>query len=113
MVENPATGLLGLMRDQGAKQNPTVCLVGQVLSVTPLKVKAGGIELDGDDLLVNASLLAGYKRNITYTGPVCETSGTSGVVELTNAGLAAGDTVLLIPSSDGQQYYLICKLEAV
>ena len=113
MVENPVTGLLGIMREQGAAKNPTVCLTGQVLSVSPLKIKAGGIELDSDDILISSSLKVGYTRQITYTGPVCETSGTSGTVKLTNAGFTVGDIVLLFPSPDGQQYYLTDKLEAV
>lgn len=113
MVENPITGLLGIMQSQGAKNNPTVCLVGRVTSVSPFKIQAGGVTLDADDVLVNAALLPGYERDISYSGPVCETSGTNGTVTLINYGLKANDLVLLIPSSDGQQYYVICKLEAV
>ena len=43
---NPYTGLLGLMRKHGNEGNPTVYAIGQVVSVSPLRVKVGGIELD-------------------------------------------------------------------
>ena len=113
MTENPITGLLGIMQQQGRKDNPTVCLTGTVTSVTPLLVQAGGIELDSDDVLVNASLLPGYQREVDFDGTVCEVAGATGTAELTDAGLHVGDTVLLIPAMSGQQYYLICALGAM
>lgn len=110
--ENPYTNLLGLMRDQGAKNNPTVCVLGKIVSVSPLKIQAGGVELSDDDLLVNSSLKSGYERKIDFSGTVCEVSGASGTATTTKAAYAVGDTALLIPSADQQQYYFICVLEA-
>ena len=81
--ENPYAGLLGMMREEGAARNPSGCILGEVVSAKPLKVMAGGLELDKDDLLVNAALLSGYARQVSYTGSVCESSGFSGKLTAT------------------------------
>lgn len=72
---NPYTGLLGLMRKHGNEGNPTVYAIGQVVSVSPLRVKVGGIELDEEDLRINADLLKGYKRKLKLTGDICTCEG--------------------------------------
>lgn len=123
--ENPYTGLLGMMREEGAARNPSGCILGEVQSVQPLKVLAGGLDLDGDDLLVNATLLSGYARQVSYAGSVCESSGFSGKLTAADDFLKKGDLVLLVPSqpvttgdaaessSGQQQYFLVCKLVEV
>lgn len=47
--------LLGMMRDQGSKDNPTTIELGEMTSPTTCTV--GELELDEDDLLFNEMLL--------------------------------------------------------
>lgn len=72
---NPYTGLLSLMQKHGNAGNPTVYAIGQVTGVSPLKVRTGGVELDAEDLCVNADLLAGGKRKLKLTGNICVCGG--------------------------------------
>ncbi len=45
-AENPFSALLGLMREQGGKDNPPAWGVGEVAQLAPLKVLFGGIVLE-------------------------------------------------------------------
>ena len=49
-AENPFSALLGLMRAQGAHDNPPAWGVGEVAQLTPLKVRYGGIVLEPGQL---------------------------------------------------------------
>lgn len=90
---NPYTGLLGLMKKHGNEGNPTVYAIGQVVSILPLKVKVGGIELDEEDLRINADLLKGYKRKLKLTGDICTCEGDgSSTGGGDSSGTGDGDT---------------------
>jgi len=89
---NPYTGLLGLMRTHGSEGNPTVYAIGQVVSTSPLKVKVGGIELDEEDLRINADLLKGYKRKLKLTGDICTCEGVGSSGGGDSGGTGDGDT---------------------
>jgi hypothetical protein len=45
-AENPYSALLGLMRQQGAANNPPSWGVGEVSQLDPVKVRFGGIVLE-------------------------------------------------------------------
>ena len=49
-AENPFSALLGLMREQGAHDNPPAWGVGEVAQLAPLKVLFGGIVLEPTQL---------------------------------------------------------------
>ena len=49
-AENPFSALLGLMREQGGKDNPPAWGVGEVAQLAPLKVLFGGIVLEPTQL---------------------------------------------------------------
>lgn len=49
-AENPYSALLGLMREQGGKDNPPAWGVGEVAQLAPLKVRFGGIVLEPSQL---------------------------------------------------------------
>ena len=49
-AENPFSALLGLMRQQGGKDNPPAWGVGEITQLTPLKVRLGGIVLEPEQL---------------------------------------------------------------
>ena len=144
-ARDPYLGLREVIRDQARQQMPRTLLVGKVLSVSPLAVRAAGLNLKGDDLRVAQHLtplwpmqlaaglswpvqgtlpqkmLAGT-CNITvsgaaYTGTVSVTrpqedisASTAAPPTASYAPLSAGDEVLLLPSEDGQIYYLIERM---
>jgi hypothetical protein len=128
---------LGAIRDEAAGQIPLTFCIGEVLEVTAatLKVRANGLELDQDDILVNHFLQYDFQEegDFTITGSegaatfggyascglaahtVFEISSYSGELKFygryhVKSRLAAGDKVLLIPSADGQTYYLAMKV---
>ncbi|USK54365.1 DUF2577 domain-containing protein [Cytobacillus solani] len=88
--------------------------VGKVISPPPgIKVQLGDkIILDNDHLVIAASVLSGYEREITIDGAT--TTAASPITKIDgklkfNDSLKAGDEVILIPSTDEQTYYLIDK----
>lgn len=96
MQDNPITGLLGLM-GRGTEKPVAAAVEGIILSTGPMRVQASGIELEPEDLLINAMLLE-----------KCESEN-----QCYDNKLQAGDRVLLVPSGDLQKYYIACKLVEV
>ncbi len=131
MVEKQGKSNLEKLADMFKERNNQVYLgpqVGTVISPPPnIRVKLGDeIILEKSRLVIAAHVLAGYKRSfqgqssgsiITKTPPSPEVYSDYTVLEsLDNTGditytdtLKAGDKVILIPSSDDQQYFIIDK----
>lgn len=85
MADNPYTGILGIMQEQGARFNPPSICLGEVVSPEPdLKIKTEDLILDKDDFLISDSLINNY--------------------------LISGDIVALIPTANRQQYIVLCKV---
>lgn len=102
---NPYTGLLDLMGNAADNVKTLSCLIGTVSKTAPLTVHAGGLEIDAESIMINPILRANYKRSASFDGAQDDLIFKSGE-------LAAGDLVLLIPSADMQEFYLVCRLEA-
>ena len=68
MMDNPYSGLLSMMQEQGAKNNPPTICLGEVITPEPLTIKTEELVLDHDDVLVSDVLVGGYKRELTETG---------------------------------------------
>lgn len=101
--------------------------IGTVASVEPIKVALGNaIILDSSHLVIAAHVLSNYQRAIeipstselsgstTVAGEDShshsyDSLGLTGTITLTD-GLAIGDQVILIPSTDEQKYFLIDKV---
>lgn len=64
MSENPYSGILNMMQSEGAKLNPPIGCLGEILSVNPLKIKVDELILEPEDLLVSDILLSGYTREM-------------------------------------------------
>lgn len=137
---DPYLGLLNTMRDEAQALAPVYFCLGEVLEVTEttLRVKADGHELDQDDLLINDMLRVNYEEEAHVEIAAADTDiqgqflgmatcglGVHGSFDITSMAsghikatekyrveyrLAAGDLVLLIPSSDRQTYYLVMKV---
>lgn len=113
-ARDPYLGLNAHIREQAQGQLPAWRLTGKVLNVAPLIVRAGGMDLDREDLLVAQHLIPGWRE--TLTGVSCPMSADlpsqtlTGTCSIVHEPLAVGDVVLLIPDEEGQTYYLIEKL---
>lgn len=126
-ARDPYLGLNNHIRQQAREQTPTYYAIGQVLSLRPLKIRADGLDLDKDDVLVPESMYSNFVkappplagRGIRTYLPearfqcVCECGGYAVRPEEYVYGatvIEAGDTVLLIRSPDGQTYYLVERM---
>ncbi len=132
-ADDPYFNWLEMMRREGAAAVDAPYLIGTVLSVSPLKVQVGELEIERKRLKINSFLLTGYARrwNLALTDAIGQTDSqaggghyeafsahahgqeTIGVPDGTFTTLDdffVGDEVLLLRSADGQQYILICKL---
>ena len=127
-ARDPYVGLNEHFRDQARGLIPSYYRIGKILSVNPLRVRAAGMDLDKDDLRIAQHLMKkqndwGVKSVLptkTFYGR-CSCGLYSGDAQVTRpeeivqgvVPLAAGDDVLLIPSDDGQIYYLVDKMVGV
>lgn len=104
MADNPYVGLLGIMQEQGSKFNPPSICLGEVVSPDPdLKIKTEDLLLDKEDFLISDMLIGSYERNVELEG-----QGTLKMKFKTS--LKAGDIVALMPTSNRQQYIVLCKV---
>lgn len=116
------TSIVQLAEMFKSRDNPTQrgIQIGEVISALPdVKVKLGEILLTKDDLIFSAHLLAGLQRSFEgseLTGVTELASGHThsiaslgGKIEFTDNLLKPGDEVIVIPSVDGQTYYVIDK----
>lgn len=116
--------ILQIMREQGGADNPTVYILGVVEQTEPLRISAGGLTLDGDDLLMAHWLAGGWDRkwvvkNGALSGSPQGMAVTGGelVLEPEKPFLKAGDRVLLIPEQSArpgfQRFFILAKLVEV
>lgn len=102
----------------GGTEDSGGLLLGQVTTISPLKVLVGGNTMEQDELLCNAALLAGRAENIrvelTGTGTVGDASGAAALSAdgtITRAdGWAVGDRLVMLPIEDAQRYIILCKV---
>ena len=112
--------ILAVIQQEGAKNNPSELLLGEVISQNPLSIRVGELPLTREDLLVNKFLLE-YDRQFTIN--TCSANGTlSGVAGgIATCGfdnkkiifhnvLKEGSTVVLYPVMDNQKYLVLCEV---
>lgn len=132
--ENPYGSLIGMMRKEGAADNPVPFLIGTVETVAPLAVRVGDIVVEREDLKINSFLLKGYERrwSLAITNAEGETQATSGggnyeafsshthmqntigIPDGTYTTLddfVVGEELLLLMRQDQQQFIVVCKLK--
>ncbi len=121
--ENPYLGMAEMMGKTAGENGPKSggCMTGTVKSATPLVISCAGMDIDGEALYINAELMKDYEREITLKMPAYAVNGTVQANANTIAkneaitekmGLSEGDMVLIVPSTDMQAYYVICKVVA-
>lgn len=74
------------MQEQGKKYNPPSICLGEIISVSPLVIRTGDLELDNEDLLLSTTVSDNPKQ---------------------------GDLVALLPTENRQTYIVLCKLVKV
>lgn len=105
------------MRTQGGKNNTPYVQVGVVVSVDPLTIKLGDLQIGKDNLLVAEYLLPNYARKYSASGNIkfvttisVDTDNTqNGDLTFTD-GLAENDIVALISTLDEQTYIVLAKV---
>lgn len=132
-ARDPFVGLNRLIERRAEETQRSWYAIGKVLSVSPLKIRADGMDLDWEDLRVPESLFLNFAptaqgRGIQAVLPekvfagYCEIWVNGGTVRgdafvtrpeeavQSKLPLAAGDEVLLLRSGDAQTYYLIERM---
>ena len=136
IINNPYTGLLNIMQEQGKKYNtPPVC-IGKVVKVQPLQIKTGELLLEQDDLFISDLLTSTYKRSAhivssdELTSSTQATSGGTGQASFATHNhkisasynlngtadivfedsLKEGDLLALMPTENRQTYIVLCKV---
>ena len=110
--ENPYLGMAEMMGET-AKRNGSKdggCMTGTVKSTSPLVISCAGMDIDGEALYINAELMKDYAVNGTVQANANTIAKNEAITE--KMGLSEGDMVLIIPSTDMQAYYVICKVVA-
>lgn len=135
-INNPYTGLLNIIQEQGKKYNtPSVC-IGKIVKVQPLQIKTGELLFEQDDLFISDLLTSTYKRSahIVSSGELTSsTQATSGGTGQASFGthnhkisasynlngtadivfedsLKKGDLLALMPTENRQTYIVLCKV---
>ncbi|MBS1384227.1 MAG: DUF2577 family protein [Clostridiales bacterium] len=94
---------------------PSPFLIGEVLSPEPLRVRAGGLDLDAEALRINEALLKGYRPKLvgTLMSLIPKDEVTTEVkkddLERGEHALKKGDRVVVL-TEDFQTYYILCKV---
>lgn len=132
-ARDPFVGLNRLIERRAEETQRSWYAIGKVLSVSPLKIRADGMDLDWEDLRVPESLFPNFAQTAQGRGiqavlpekvfeGYCEIWVNGGTVRgdafvtrpaetvQSKVPLAAGDEVLLLRSGDAQTYYLIERM---
>lgn len=104
MEENPYIVLAGV---GGHPQSPKI-MVGQVTSVNPIVVVAGGLPLNADDLFINKLLLQRTAQLNNIDGNLNGESVSGSISGELMPFLAVGDNVLLIKESEAK-HIVVCS----
>lgn len=105
-AQDPYLNLNQHIRGLARSMLPQSMCEGRVLSTRPLRIRAGGLDLDADDLKVAWHLTDGWNKQLMAAMGVTVTAAPA-------PELQAGDIVLLLCSTDGQTYYVIDRIMEV
>lgn len=98
MKQNSYTEFIGMMRDEGSKNNPPTIQLGVVASINPVQILVGELPLFQDNLYIDKQLL-GYEETVLI-------NGNSGTITH-NSILAVNNTVFLYPVENNQKYIVL------
>lgn len=98
MKQNSYTEFIGIIRDEGSKNNPPTIQLGVVASINPIQILVGELPLFQDNLYINKQLL-GYSETVLING------NSETIVH--NSILTVNDTVFLYPVENNQKYIVL------
>lgn len=120
-LDNPYLNFAEMMNKNKGK-NIVPFFIGKIISDNPLLIQAGNIQLERDDLLINEFLLKNHKRKVHIKSKnmdadldskkdfkVSDIDMYESEIE-TEDDFKAGDQVVLLMSTDQQQFVLLCKV---
>lgn len=120
-LDNPYLNLAEMMK-KNKGTNIVPFFIGKVISANPLLVQAGNIQLERDDMLINEFLLKNHKRKVHIKSKNMDADLNSkkdfkvsnidmyeSEIE-TEDDFKAGEQVVLLMSTDQQQFVLLCKV---
>lgn len=101
---------LGMMREQGRKDNPTLIRIGVMQSSNSVKIN--DLVLNAEDLLIADYLLAGYTRQLKtpYISSVASETKQSQITY--SNGLKAGDLVA-VQDLGNNKYVILARVVQV
>jgi len=128
-MDNPYSGIVNHMREQGAKYNPSSIQIGIVISSDPLIIKVGDLQLYKDDMYIADYLLKDYKLEIdmplidgtgamssvsvgdhgSHTHDISKLGITKGIIN-SNIGLIKDDTVIAFATDDEKKYIILARV---
>lgn len=121
-VNDPYSSMLETMKNEGAKLNPPTLTIGTVISVNPLIISTGDLQLNKSNILISERLID-YKQNIsiscpTVSGSVVASDHTAQLKDISIEKqemkfwciLKEGDLLALIPIQDEQIYVVLEKV---
>ena len=117
-VNDPYSSILGTMQTQGAKFNPPTLTIGIVISVDPLLISTGDLQLNKSNILISERLID-YKQNISISCPASGSVSCGGQLQNINIEkqeltfwciLKEKDLIALYPIQDEQIYVVLEKV---
>lgn len=103
--------MLGMMREQGRKDNPTTLQLGVMQSANSVKID--DLVLNAEDLYIADHLVAGYTRQpkVPYVSSVAPDAQTTVQTKITfTDGLKKGDLVAVQKLHDTNRYVILAKV---
>jgi len=103
--------MLGMMREQGRKDNPTTLQLGVMQSANSVKID--DLVLNAEDLYIADHLVAGYTRQlkVPYVSSVAPDTQTTVQTKITfTDGLKKGDLVAVQKLHDTNRYVILAKV---
>ena len=96
-ARDPYVGLCQQIQEQARGTFPSYYTIGKVLSLSPMRIRAEGMDLDRDDLKLTQHLLPGWAEELTglawpveawlptktFTDGTCSCMAGNGTVEIT------------------------------
>jgi len=117
-MNDPYSNIITTMQTQGAKLNPPTLTIGTVISIKPLTISTGDLQLNKNNILISERLID-YHQNISID---CSASGAvscGGQIQSIQIDkqemtfwcvLKEGDLLALYPIQDEQIYVVLEKV---
>jgi hypothetical protein len=93
--------MIKIMREEGSKLNPSLPIIGKVISESPLRVNSNNITFDNDQLFVVHTLMPDEVIKLTPTGTQYEST-----YQL-KTPFKKGQEVVLLPTTNKDKFIVL------